>query len=667
MNEPTSIDGVLKKSFQLAYFILGDRMTAISVCMIAMHKLKIATTTQDRRLSYTPIGRSAFRAARTKISLSELHLLQRLIYVEAEPFERLLERQNDALQQQELVIRFIKHLVRITIKRNSFYVSLGLCRLLYNYATAETAEVYNLVVQDPDRARDDYSYRSGKSRLMQELKERFASKVQSRRGARGEERFQPQESSEKYMSLVRECLLRFMPWHSSCVLPARFNPTMDILNPLLFNGEDPDEEHYVELNRIHTLLHPDCFGRLVLALGFDSPEKRLEVPYFFISNSAPAPPDDRLHPRDLDEEELNAIKSSIDKKAARRKDTPGRLLAVLIDGRERARIELDKTNRVDLEIEEGSEIIEVQEIGVDEEVSLAIHPLLYDRSGIAQSRCSIALEGGQKVSFLIHPSKEGSDKAEGALASILYQETRPIKAASFVFRRLKQQLSEIFSGSTREVKLALGLLILTLGIVIGWLYWQSKTKAPSPPSLAGNENSAPQTAGQSSSEPPTVPPLPEQAKNDGQPENPVTSPGHRPKQPRGSRLPSIGNAGETRGSSPTVDPTLLLGVKRVYVESFEPALLSKQFRELLINSLHSSSRFVVVQNPDQADALFRGSVKQTGESLSLTIRLVNAEGNIIWPLSGRKPGRKYSGQTKDIAARILKDMLEEIQRLENQR
>jgi hypothetical protein len=83
--------------------------------------------------------------------------------------------------------------------------------------------------------------------------------------------------------------------------------------------------------------------------------------------------------------------------------------------------------------------------------------------------------------------------------------------------------------------------------------------------------------------------------------------------------------------------------------------------------LQSSGRFVVVQNPVEADALFRGSVKQTGDNLSLTIRLINAEGKIIWPLSGRKPGRTYSGHSKDIAARVMKDILGAIQKLENQR
>src|SRR5205814_2961716 len=102
-----------------------------------------------------------------------LHLLQRLVYIESELFERLLEGQQKTVQQDDLIIRYIKHLVRITTKHNSFYVTLGLCRLLYNYSTGETSEIYNLVLQDPERIRDDYYYRSRKKSLMQPTKDRF--------------------------------------------------------------------------------------------------------------------------------------------------------------------------------------------------------------------------------------------------------------------------------------------------------------------------------------------------------------------------------------------------------------------------------------------------------------------------------------------------------------
>src|SRR5215813_2262163 len=133
----------IARAFQLAYFIHGDRETALNIAAEAFAKLEVAAAAQDKRLYYTPTGRaSRAERFRTKVSVGELHLLQRLVYVESEPYERHAEQSPD---EEDMLIYFIKHLVRITVRRNSFYVTLGLSRLLHNYSTAETMEMYNVL------------------------------------------------------------------------------------------------------------------------------------------------------------------------------------------------------------------------------------------------------------------------------------------------------------------------------------------------------------------------------------------------------------------------------------------------------------------------------------------------------------------------------------------
>src|SRR6266478_1924439 len=281
IRETRPADEMLNRAFELAYFILGDRPASIYVAMAAMNKLKIALSNQGRRHYYTPRGRSAYPAARTKVNLSELHLLQRLVYVESELFERLIEGQRKTINQDDLIIRYVKHLIRITTKHNSFYVTLGLCRLLYNYTTAETSEIYNLVLQDPVRMRDDHYYRSRKKRLLEEMKARFGNLIRTERGFRRAERFQSDKASGVFAGLVKECLLRFTPWQSTCVLPKDLDPKRNVVSPLMFEGGDPDAEHEIELNRIHSLTHPACFERLTAALGMAPPDQRLELPQFF--------------------------------------------------------------------------------------------------------------------------------------------------------------------------------------------------------------------------------------------------------------------------------------------------------------------------------------------------------------------------------------------------
>jgi hypothetical protein len=119
-------DGLLNRAFHLASFIVGDREAALRVVTGALAKLQVAITSQGKRLYYTPTGRPWSHHAqsdrsRNSISFSELHLLQRLIYIECEPYEIAIEQGKGStpLSEEDLVIHFVKHLTKKTIKRNS--------------------------------------------------------------------------------------------------------------------------------------------------------------------------------------------------------------------------------------------------------------------------------------------------------------------------------------------------------------------------------------------------------------------------------------------------------------------------------------------------------------------------------------------------------------------
>ena len=253
--------------------------------------------------------------------------MQRLVYVESEQYERLKESAAQASQtngtnpasQTDLVVFFIKHLVRITTKRNSFYVTLGLSRLLYNYSTTETMNLYNLVIQDPDRVHDDYYYRSRKGLLLKELKGRFGELVEVAKGARGEQRWRAAEDSSRHAQLVRECLHWFTPWATPCAVPETLDPLNDTIAQLSFQGRLPDEEHEVEVNRIHAALHPECFARLTTANRLERPDERLELPHFFLADGDDGDDDTRRTTPSLGEDELRIINDLLAQEATRRK------------------------------------------------------------------------------------------------------------------------------------------------------------------------------------------------------------------------------------------------------------------------------------------------------------------------------------------------------------
>src|SRR4029078_5267339 len=134
-----STEQALNKAYRLAYFLHQDKTIAIRIVAAATLKLNVAMAVQSKPLSYIPVGRfSRGESRRTdgirnKALFSDLHLLQRLVYVESEPYERQKERAaqvtppgvpavGDPASEDDLLVYFIKHLVRITTKRNSFYV-----------------------------------------------------------------------------------------------------------------------------------------------------------------------------------------------------------------------------------------------------------------------------------------------------------------------------------------------------------------------------------------------------------------------------------------------------------------------------------------------------------------------------------------------------------------
>ena len=669
MNGITPTDDLLVRAFELAYFILGDRTASIYTAMAAVDKLKIASTIQDRRLYYVPTGRSSYPAARTKVSLSHTHLLQRLVYTESEPFERLIEGQENSLQQHEMIIRFVKHLVKVTTKHNSFYVALGLCRLLFNYTTSESIEIYNFVIQDPDRGKDDYYYRSRKKHLLHELKGRFGDFLKTRRGNRGEERFHAAEDSGKYFSLVQECLFRFMPWKSTCVLPANIDPTRSVVPRLEFKSANPDAEHEIELNRIHTLLHPDCFERVVVTLGLDPPATRLEVPHFFIANDD-RPTHDRLKPQSLSKGELEAMRHYVDENSVRRKNSSKKFFAVLVDGKDQTCFEVNRTNGVQINLGKNSDLIEVRSVEIDEQVTVAILPLNHGENGIVPAKSWLKLGVGKKLSLAVAPVDGSSDETAGATIKVSYQNSiasgllsrlRPFKGAP------SDTVPRHSTSINRQIVFAsLFIAICLTGLLV---YLRLRNTRPRGEFIAENRENGKRAAHPSLPTPSSSSAQSVPQGNLSTPQPPEQEAQPSPRRQRQTHTPDSRSPvaiESTRGRK--ADPsTTLLDVKRVFVDPLGADTESLHLRNILANYLNSTGRFVVVESRDQADAVFKGSVRRVPQpraGVTVALRLVNAKGQVIWPTQFGMPGRTYTGDPAEVVNSVIRDLLANIQQLE---
>lgn len=171
----------------------------------------------------------------------------------------------------------------------------------------------------------------------------------------------------------------------------------------------------------------------------------------------------------------------------------------------------------------------------------------------------------------------------------------------------------------------------------------------------------------------------------------------------------------------------LLTAKRIYVESFGDDTESKTFQSMLVDAIGSTKRFIVTENREKADLLLKGAALEKtaqemhalgsgtvvataagggsssvsgsansaggmisgsshsgfraqhmgiSDSQALTetvndaraaVRLVSKDGDVVWSTTQESKGAKYKGATADVAEKIVKQLLHDIEKLEHPR
>lgn len=713
-----SLDEILNKAFGLAYFLHQDKATAKGITLAAVLKLDVAMAVQSKRLYYVPMGRFLRGEARrvvgvrSKAIFSDLHLLQRLIYSESEPYERRKELAAFAgtpttqfrgrlLDDEDLLVYFVKHLVRITLKRNAFYATLGISRLLHNYSTVEAMDIYNAVIGEPERVKDDYYYRSRKGVLMQEMKQRFGHLLRVCRRQRGEERFETQQCSSEHRSLVRECLRLFTPWNTQCPVPEEFDPLKTVIAHRTDGGRA--DENQAETGRIHSVLHPGCFERLVAGLGHDPPGQRLEVPRFYYqkADDPPPPRQQRSAPNmNLNAEELADIHNALAEQAGRRQTSPAALMRIIVDGVERATLDPVRASSVNFSSEEGAELIEVRTADSKGDLLLATH-LLGAHDGTHDARphtSSIRLEGGQELLFSIRQRENAATGAAEWLVDFRYRETS-FRRALRLFLLRQGLFNGVANSRTLLGNLSPGLALVcgaALVCVLAYLVYlglrtgpsQERTQVRDEPTSATSERSAlaqeSGASGRSAVEttdenrvPPTLPAESRSAAPATKSRRPVRQ---APTQGRaaaeGVSLAGTALAGHdaretaasndagaetemTRSGDARMKGVALGEVRKVYLEVSGDGPLEELRRELS-EELNSSGLVIAAANTDEADAALKVTVAHTETRVEVSVRLVNAVGEVLWPRAGAARGRRYAGVAAQVAPGVVGDLLTDI-------
>ncbi len=713
--QTNQIDDWLNKAFQLAFFIHGRRDIAKQIAVSAMNKLETASNAQFKRYYYTPVGRAeTSRATRSRVSLNDLQLLQRLVFIESENFEKINEAAKN-VGEKNLLVYFIKHLVRISLKRNSFYVTLGISRILHNYGTNDAMEIYNIVVQDPERVHDDYYYRSRKGVLMKELKARFGELLEVVKGNRGEERFNHQTGAENLSKTAKECLQFFTPWNSSCAIPEKFDPFDDIIASFHFDKQNPDAEHRIEVNRIHAALHPSCFNRLTNALNLPSPEEKMEIPKFMISDNQQnidGNNDDWRNPSALKSDELQTIKDILTAQAESRRAISANLLRVVVDGDEKAKINLAETDRVNFDLGGEAELIEIRAIEKTGETLLATHLLSFEDLENGNQLQSVLLEDGQKISFNLAPTRDPHGEVIGINCGVEYAAAELRKSIAATSAHAGFSLSNWFNHLNWTLKPALAFGLILLMVSIGWLFYrqfgenkqefaqdnptpinqngeikipeppkdiaedkkETSEKNVSPPKLKEQNNSATKEGSDKKPNLKNVNPIapkkeivvetpPKELQ--AQDKKPVNLPTIKPD---GIWRLTVRENGSDFDKREAVRGSIKLGkslseVRRIFLDVSGDENFDRQIQEQISKDIVKNGTFTIVPK-EKAEArliiyLRREPDAANPEDGSATaiVRLVNAEGFVIYPNRKRVTSWKYIGQSVNLPKRIVQDLI----------
>lgn len=637
-------DGSLNQAFWLAHSIYcykpSDRKTALNVVSDALSAVKVRLLAQHEADRHDP-------QRPTKVRWNTLQWFQLLIYLKSEAYEKQQEaNQRTSLSEQDMMVRYLKHLILTTCRRNSFHISLGVCRLVYDYSAAETMSIYDFVFQDPDSStrKADAYYRARKNKLIEELKRRFHTFLRIAQGSRGEKRFQSQDDSTKFAELVNDYLTNFTPWQTSCELPKPLDTWIAIRSL-----------QSSQASQIHSLIHPICFSRITKALKLDPPENRLALPRFFLSTEPTddtAPPKDSPSRSELTQEEIAEIRDRITDEERRRKKFMPRVLVVLADGIERARLNLAHANEIQLDLEEDVRLIELVGSTEEAELLLASHFVMHDESDGRENRVSeysLVLEGGQKISLTVSLH---SDNAETVSVEIKYQQTKPFPALWFNHLQQLSDWAGLKNWKTHPLLNPLA-IVAGLGLIAAVLIAYFALKARPGEQIAQTQ---------------PTPSIIEPGKISTPEPSTLASP-ERTSTPAGKREPSPSN----KPSEPSVtrEQTTraiksLASVERIYVESLGTDEFSRTVRKKLIEKLQAVKSLVVVGGPEGADTAVSGSAHRVARSKnettgqgneigSVVLQLINVSGETIWRM------RKYRGTAEQVATQYTTDLLAAIE------
>jgi hypothetical protein len=495
-----------ESAFELAYCIHVNKEVAFFVAEDALDELPLMLGNQEKNRKTLGLLSGFWKAGertrpvRQTIKLNERQMLQWLVFKQSQAWERQTERGEGLYlpTEEDMIVRYLEHLVFLTVRRGSFYVALTVGQLLHQLDRRETRLLYDILTQSDSARMKDMGY-IGKQRLelLGRICLRFGTMIQTVKAPGGEKQLVSRPTTQRVFSLVQECLRRFTPWDTACIVKPGFDVT-DIPG-LYFPGDGGTDEDHIEMSRIHTLLDPDCFARFADGLSkyvrtlpvenqdmgcdFDSLNERMAVPQFSDSPGEP-PRGDRFQAPGLTKEDFIRLQRMLDARARRRKSFTPRQLCVYVDGALVRSFEPGRTGRAEFLVGPEADVIEVR--GRDDSGELTLAILVMEFHQIATGgafRDSVVHQGGQKVEVQLTPARDASGGVEGARVEVSYV-GRPRFAWTGLMGSDRHVRGRPRSDDSWLMKAGVALAVTVIALIIVWVPFRPSQPEVSPPRQA---------------------------------------------------------------------------------------------------------------------------------------------------------------------------------------
>src|SRR5258708_2104543 len=460
---------LLEKGLQLACFVSSDRSTAIEILIGAIEKLKVECRRQKRRFYWRfkhPTHPTRF------ITRKDSDTLQWLIMFESELYEKQQER-NVMGSLRNMIIRYVKYLVRVATSMSSFYVAVGVNRLLYDYSTSETQSAYEMLTQ---RFLGADQYRRAKSTLMKSVQQHFGGLLRTCKTHHGEIRFEPDDDQKRWLGLAMECLTFFTPWSTEALcsqLAAAATNTMKFSLDTLAISPEKGDRNGIEVSCCHILIEPVCNRRLVRELAFDPPETKLALPRFFMNKNSEIQDGDgdqrgRGAP-ELSHDERALIAERLELTDARRRRVQPSFLDVVVDGIKIVRLDLKQKGPINFKLKEGGEVVEIR--GGDEcgQLLLANHLIPYAEDSFQSAKKTVMINCG-KLDLAVSPSMDSSNSTPRAALTLKYSPNFQLARPDAMWRIVRQSWRPITSYA------ATGLATAVIGWGLSWALYTHKIR-----------------------------------------------------------------------------------------------------------------------------------------------------------------------------------------------